>query len=366
MKVRLRSRLVLAALLLVAACGLIWLGCSEEPSVAPDYNQTGVSSAASKLPVQASDVAQVMAVQNRNTASLEKIEGVFGTAVGRDASGEAVILVLTDRPDNNHIPAVVEGVPTRRLVTDRPELFAKPDKPGGGGGGGGKVDLKSRADRPVPMGYSLGNYTECASGTLGAVVYKGGNPYILSNNHVLARQNAGSPGEPIGQPGLYDNKPQCSGYWADTVGHLTQFVTVQTGANANNTVDAAIAATSFDMVQCTTPNTFYGQPNTQTVEAALDLPIQKVGRTTALTTGTVIGINATVTITYAGATTRFVDQVLTSSGFSKAGDSGSLIVTNDANANPVALLFAGNRQGYTWGNRIQNVLQALNISICGK
>jgi hypothetical protein len=216
------------------------------------------------------------------------------------------------------------------------------------------------------MGYSIGNYNECASGTLGCVVYRGGSPFILSNNHVLARMNAGADGEPIGQPGLYDNKPQCSGFWADTIGNLVDFVQVQTGTNANNTVDCAIAATSLSMVQCTTPNGFYGQPNTQLVEASLNLPIQKVGRTTARTTGTVIGLNATVTLSYAGANTRFVDQVLTSASFSKSGDSGSLIVTNDANANPVALLFAGNRQGYTWGNRIQNVTSALNVTICGK
>lgn len=365
MKLSSKSRFALVTLAGIAACGIVWLGCSQEPSTAPDFEPAVFSSAAT-LPVQAAEIAKVMAVQNKNSASLEGIDGVFGTAVGRDASGKIVILALTDRADNSLIPAKLEGVPVRRMVTDRPELFAKGGNGGGKGGGGGGVNLKDRATRPVQMGYSLGNYMECASGTLGAVVYKGGNPYILSNNHVLARENAGSPGELIGQPGLYDNKPQCSGFYADTVGHLTQFVTVQTGANANNTVDCAIAATTFDFVECTTPNSFYGQPNTQTVEASLDLPIQKVGRTSALTTGTIIGLNATVTLTYAGATTRFVDQVLTTSGFSKAGDSGSLIVTNDANANPVALLFAGNRQGYTWGNRIQNVLQALNVTICGK
>lgn len=358
--------------LLVVVASMVWLGCSQEPTTAPDYDQTGFGASASMLPLQAADIARVMAIQNRNTIELEKIDGVFGTALGRDASGEIVILVLTDKMDNRRIPARIEGVPVRRMVTDRPELFPKPDNPGGGnggggdGGGGGKVNLKERATRPVQMGYSIGNYNECASGTLGAVVYKGGNPYILSNNHVLARQNAGSNGEPIGQPGLYDNKPQCSGFWADTLGHLTQYVTVQTGTNANNKVDAAIAATSFAMVECTTPNKFYGQPNSQSVEAALDMGVQKVGRTSALTTGTVIGLNATVTLAYAGANTRFVDQVFISSGFSKSGDSGSLIVTNDANANPVALLFAGNKQGYTWANRIQNVTQALNVSICGK
>jgi hypothetical protein len=51
--------------------------------------------------------------------------------------------------------------------------------------------------------------------------------------------------------------------------------------------------------------------------------------------------------------------------FSKAGDSGSLIVTDDANANPVALLFAGG-QTTTIGNPINAVLAALGATIDGK
>lgn len=362
------NRIMMAAffsLMLLAAFSLFWVGCSNEPSTAPVVELGDLSLSQGVLPPSASDVAKAVTVQNRHTKDIEAIDGVFGTATSRNKNGQAIILALADRSDVRGVPRDVEGIPVRLFVTDRPELFPKP--PGAGGGGGGKgVDLKARLDRPVPIGCSIGNYTECASGTLGCVVTKGGNYYILSNNHVLSRQNAASPGEPIGQPGLFDNKPQCSGAWADTIASVSQFVTVQTGANANNTVDCAIALTSLSQVDCATPATYYGLPNSTPVEAALDMAIQKVGRTTSLTTGNVIGVNATVTIAYAGANTRFVDQILTTSGFSKSGDSGSLIVTNDANANPVGLLFAGNKQGYTWCNRIQNVLSSLNVTICGK
>ncbi|NOY88685.1 MAG: hypothetical protein GXO93_04735 [FCB group bacterium] len=355
------SLLILSLILLVALSVLFWVGCSDNQPIGSDNAAVftpNPMATAKILPPNASEVAQVMAVQNRHASSLEAIKGVFGTATGRDNNGKVVILALADNPGVAGVPANLEGVPVKVFVTGRPELFAKPVS--------NKVDLKKRATRPVPTGYSIGNYNECASGTFGCAVEKGGNIYILSNNHVLARENAGSPGEPIVQPGRYDNKPICSGSLNDQIATLSEFIPVQTGSNANNTVDCAIAISSTADIGCATPSSFYGLPNSTPVDAVLDLPVKKVGRTSSETHGTIIGVNATVTIEYAGANTRFVDQVLISSRFSKAGDSGSLIVTDDANDNPVALLFAGNRQGYTWGNRIQNVLGALNVTICGK
>lgn len=352
------SLTVAVSVVFLAAFALVWIGCDSEPTFAPVYDPFDPAAANGVLPLQASEVAKVMAVQDKHALDLEANDGVFGTATGRDASGRPVVLVLAERSDVRGVPATLEGVPVRLLVTSRPELFGKP-------GGGGGVSFTSRANRPVPVGYSVGNYLECASGTFGCRVLRGGQVYALSNNHVFARQNAGSPGEIVGQPGLYDNKPQCSGFYADTIGSLADFVPVQPGTNANNTVDAAIVSSTTAMISNSTPAGFYGIPDATTVQAAVGMAIQKVGRTTGLTTGSITGINATVTLAYAGANTRFVDQILTSSGFSKSGDSGSLIVTNDAAANPVALLFAGNRQGYTWGNEIQNVLSALNITIDG-
>src|SRR5260370_2481086 len=80
------------------------------------------------------------------------------------------------------------------------------------------------------------------------------------------------------------------------------------------------------------------------VNALLGLNVQKYGRTTHLTHGQITGVNATVTVCYDNAclkSARYVDQLIISpGGFSGGGDSGSLIVTHDANLNPVALLFA--------------------------
>jgi hypothetical protein len=62
---------------------------------------------------------------------------------------------------------------------------------------------------------------------------------------------------------------------------------------------------------------------------------------------------------------RFVDQVIiTPGGFSDGGDSGSLIVTDNADKNPVALLFAGSSTE-TIANRIDFVLNYFSVAVDG-
>ena len=80
---------------------------------------------------------------------------------------------------------------------------------------------------PVEMGTSGGNATDlvnngktitCCSGTLGAVMSRGGSFFVLSNNHVLDKSDTGSAGQAITQPGLIDSN--CSP--AKSVATLTQ------------------------------------------------------------------------------------------------------------------------------------------------
>lgn len=99
---------------------------------------------------------------------------------------------------------------------------------------------------PIKLGTSGSNVNDinsqfCCTGTLGAQVKDAsGNKYILSNNHVLARSNAGVAGEAIMQRGYVDTVPACSTTGTITVANLSNFVTLNfTGGN--NTVDAAIA-----------------------------------------------------------------------------------------------------------------------------
>jgi hypothetical protein len=264
------------------------------------------------------------------------------------------------------LPATLDGIPVEYEVTGQISAIlpnAKGGKPGGGGGG--SANPTSRFDRPVPIGVSIGNVGECSAGTLGARVKSGSNVYILSNNHVMALSNAAASNSVILQPGRYDTN--CATDLADEIGRLGQFVQIRFGGQ-NNTVDAAIAPTTTNDVGNATFTGGYGVPSSQTVAAQVGMAVQKCGRTTKCTRGSVSSINATINVQYPSGVARFVNQVVITGSrgaFSKSGDSGSLIVTDDANANPVALLFAGG-QTTTIGNPIGAVLSAFNVTIDGK
>jgi hypothetical protein len=97
--------------------------------------------------------------------------------------------------------------------------------------------------------------------------------------------------------------------------------------------------------------------------------VQKYGRTTKLTKGVITGINATITVSYgASGNAVFVNQIVVRSNkpFLKSGDSGSLLVTDDLDCNPVGLMFAGGSSGYGIANPIGAVLSGLGITIDGK
>jgi hypothetical protein len=91
--------------------------------------------------------------------------------------------------------------------------------------------------RNMNYGVSGGNINDisrafCCSGTLGSLVTAGTTQYILSNNHVLARQDQAAAGEDISQPGLIDSNCQPATIVAD----FTRAVPL------GNNVDCAIAA----------------------------------------------------------------------------------------------------------------------------
>jgi len=69
-------------------------------------------------------------------------------------------------------------------------------------------------------------------------------------------------------------------------------------------------------------------------------------------------------------TARFVNQIFVEGRrgpFIKSGDSGSLLVTDDAAAKPVGLLFAGSSSGkFAIANRIDTVLAEFGVTIDGK
>jgi sugar lactone lactonase YvrE len=198
---------------------------------------------------------------------------------------------------------------------------------------------------PIKLGTSGSNVKDksagyCCGGTLGSLVRDGsGNTYILSNNHVLARSNAGKIHEPIIQRAYIDTVPTCSTTGTINVAQLSQFVPLAFGGTAKNTVDAAIAQTDPGMVDPVGGILGIGTISAATVTPKLNMPVEKAGRTTGLTFGSIDTLDFTIVIQGYGPcgvkspkVAKFVGQfrVLPFNTFNQGGDSGSLIVQQAA------------------------------------
>ncbi|WP_225987074.1 S1 family peptidase [Streptomyces spectabilis] len=245
-----------------------------------------------------------------------------------------------------------------------------------GGLGAFEPQLLKRRMRPCPSGFSVGN-VRVTAGTLGSVVYDFlpgasvdppaaglGVPakfYILSNNHVLADSNRAQLGSPVVQPGVFDGGQDP----ADRIATLERFVTIQFAPQIpldrhNNVVDAALAAVDFQ--DATREQYFSGAPRAwrRKTNVAVGDRVKKSGRTTNISFGRIISVDATIDVNYGTAgTARFKDQILTTN-ISAGGDSGSLVTTFDNVA--LGLLFAGSST-VTVLNHIENVRALLRVEI---
>jgi hypothetical protein len=329
---------VLTTLLLIAL-----LGCSKGPG-APVLPTAAVHS--ERAVADRARLSQVIAIQNRHTARLLQIPGVVGVGTGIGRDGQPAIEVFVGPSTLTDVPTDIDGVPVEMVGTGDYEAWG----------------TMSRY-RPLAIGISLDNDQQCSFGTLGCIVTRGSHTYALSCNHVLARQNQALIGERVVQPARIDNRPTCADRGVlDQVATLTDFEPLRFDGR-DNVMDAAIAELSVPAT-CSTLPQYYGAPGPTIINATLGLPVQKVGRTTNLTTGTVTAINATFDVTYSGGTARFVGVIVTSNGFGKPGDSGSLMVTNDGRNNPVGILFGGDNHGSGIVIPIGPVLDRFNVSLC--
>jgi len=309
---------------------------------------------------------RVKEVQERHTDRLMAIEGVEGTAVGVDDMDQPAVKVFLENPGVRGIPRDIDGVPIHPVVTGK--FYALP-KPEGKPGGGTKINPTGWFPRPVPIGVSTG-HPAITAGTIGCRVTDGTNVYALSNNHVYANSNNAKIGDPVLQPGPYDGGGKVVGR-DDVIGELAEFELIKFDGSANY-IDAAIAGTTTSLLGKGTPSNGYGTPKSGTVAAKFRQAVQKYGRTTGLTKGSVYAVNATVNVNYGDVSgdgkddvARFVNQIIITPGsFSAGGDSGSLIVTQTGK-NPVGLLFAGSST-FTVANPIGAVLDAFGVTIDGE
>ncbi len=239
--------------------------------------------------------------------------------------------------------------------------------------------------RPVQPGVSCG-HAESSAGTLGCLVRRGSEVFILSNNHVLANLGQARKGDAIIQPGAYDG-----GAAADQIAVLEEWTPLQSAVpekaetrpkwlidllNAlarlvgwtgrieaaqqragENVIDCALARPlSPDLVRPDILN--IGTP--KGIRAAtLGMQVQKMGRTTGHTTGQITQVDVSVQVDYSGHKLNFVDQLM-ATGMSAGGDSGSVVL--DMQGYVIGLLFAGSGVA-TLINPIQSVLRAFKVDV---
>ena len=312
------------------------------------------------------DLAAAIAVQERHNPDLLALPGVAGTAVAFGPAGRPVVKVYLTDGEVAGIPASLDG---HRLVTEVTGPFRSlADGPAAAGpAAADDTDPRRPFARPVPIGVSTGQ-VDVTAGTIGARVTSGQDLFALSNNHVYANRNQAKVGDNILQPGSVDGGTNP----ADAIGTLHDFERIRFcnpfPVCPANRIDAAIAATTSDNLGNSTPSNGYGTPRSEVLAAKLGMEVQKYGRTTGHTLGSISGLNATLNVGFRDNTARFSGQIVISgSGFSAPGDSGSLIVSGGDGPDgrrPVGLLFAGSDTN-TIANPIGLVLDRFDVRIDG-
>jgi len=316
-------------------------------------------------------VQKVVQVQNRHTPDLMANADVVGTATGLTEDGRLAILVLTKQPlGKGQLPETLDGLPVVEEVTG---VIRAMDS-------GANHQVKQTP--PIQLGtsggwrYDLANGF-CCGGTLGSLVNKGGQKYVLSNYHVLESDivsggngRVAVAGDPVIQPGLID--VGCSAAQAQNVATLSGIKSLP-GSNT----DCAIAQVISGQVQTNGSIIDIGTISATTIGASINQTVKKSGRTTGLTRSYVNGLNATVSVQYdnecAGGvafTKTYTGQILVKNkfrgrSFISGGDSGSLMV-QDVSTNPraVGLLFAGSSTTAV-ANPIGQVLSFLGATMVG-
>ena len=251
------------------------------------------------------------------------------------------------------VPAVVE-LETGPVPTDVVEI-----------GTLAMEQLTARA-RPIAPGCGV-SHLNVGAGTLGCLVRKSGDPsrrFILSNAHVLADSGLGQAGNPILQPAIKDGGRAGD----DMIARLSEFVPYDYSQDGfSNLVDAAIAEITLDVAQVS--------PLIQSINIGpkgvlsglrRGMRVQKVGRTTGHTWGTILDTDFQAIVEHKDpampgrkAKVLFGDQVLCSR-YTDEGDSGALVLSSGGFA--VGLHFAGSASASVF-NRIGHVLAALAIEL---
>lgn len=330
-------------------------------------------------------------VLSKSKGKLLKLPNVVGVGVGikkagEEATGRLSLVVFVEKKipvrelrRDQVVPLKIGDLETDVIETGKFRFLSDP------------LAGRTRRVRPAPPGVSIGHF-RVSAGTFGAVVKDKNTKekLILSNNHILAnatngRDGRAAIGDPVFQPGPHDG-----GGPRDRIGSLLRFVPVKRSVQEVECPVAAAASRAGNvLLHAFRPNydlrlTRRTQEN-NLIDAAVARPdapgliddnildvgpvqgvgelqpsdqVLKSGRTSGLTEGKVLSVGVTVKVDILEDEIGwFTDQIMTDL-VSKPGDSGSLVLNDKKEA--VGLLFAGSDK-YTVFNRIQNVLEKLNL-----
>lgn len=311
-------------------------------------------------------------VSSAATARARRVAVAYGTlAIGVSRQGRGQYrLAVRQQKRSSAVEAMTEKIRQRasgevevRYIGRVVKLAAGPTSP----------LFYRRQRRPLRIGSSISDVQDdfLTAGTLGCFVVGRKAPHyisLLTNNHVIAGENANPAGAPVVQQGTLDD----GGHPDDQIGTLGRFIRLRT--DGPNHLDAALAnlhdEIEFDPRQIGSRGNLKGLGDvSQLAERAI---VFKVGRTTGQTKGRITAFEVDqVDVEYDLGDLRFNGQIeIEGTGqraFSDSGDSGSLIV--DENLRGIGLLFAGgveggaNGRGLTYANVLSDVLDALRVDL---
>ena len=325
-------------------------------------------------------VQAVIAVQKTVNDGWMQQPEVLGTAVSVNEAGTPVLAVYVDRDAAKagdvirDLPKNVRGTEVQVHLTDK--FRSMKGKPHGGGSSHTALQIP-----PIQLGTSGGWSKDlangfCCGGTLGSLVQIGGAQYILSNYHVFesdivpgGNNTVATTGDPIIQPGLID--VNCNVNGAQTVATL-----MKKSSLPNSNVDCSVGKVVAGQVASSGAILEIGTISRNTLGASIGQAVKKSGRTTGLSRSSIVGLNATISVTYdnecAGGTAftkTFTGQIVIgnkASRFLNSGDSGSLMVEDVAtNPRAMGLLFAGSSTDAI-ANPIGQVLSFLGATMVGQ
>lgn len=235
-------------------------------------------------------------------------------------------------------------------------------------------------------GSSISPGNDRSAGTLGALVrLADGLIYGLTNNHVSALCSHVAPNTPILAPGVLDVGPNAIAPF--TLGFHSHILEMKIGSLGNvniaDNLDAALFRINNVLTVSSMQGNAYDTP-TNVIDPVEGMKVEKVGRTTRHTVGTIVGRELRpIGVSYQAPGYGFSGviyfaNVFTVHGhhseFSLGGDSGSLVVATDQNGRPigaVGLVFAGGPDSSAPGGQrssilpIRPILTALNANLVG-